>query len=99
MGPGQVQGFGVVSAQVVDRSRGEEGVRAQREREGRAGRDARGPREDPEHARRVIRRGTEEGAMAEVALSDYIAYVFQEISKARDMADRYSKEVALAYAK
>ena len=37
--------------------------------------------------------------MAEVVLSDYIAYVFQEISKARDMADRYSKEVALAYAK
>lgn len=37
--------------------------------------------------------------MAEVALSDYIAYVFHEISRARDMADRYSKEVALAYAK
>lgn len=37
--------------------------------------------------------------MAEVALSDYMAYVFHEISKARDMADRYSKEVALAYAK
>ena len=37
--------------------------------------------------------------MAEVALSDYIAYVFQEISKARDMADRFSKEVALSYAK
>ncbi len=37
--------------------------------------------------------------MAEVTLSDYIAYVFHELSNARDMADRYSKEVALAYAK
>lgn len=37
--------------------------------------------------------------MAEVALSDYIAYVFSEVSRARDMADRYSKEIAVAYAK
>lgn len=37
--------------------------------------------------------------MAEVALSDYLAYVFHEISRARDMADRYSKELALSYAK
>lgn len=37
--------------------------------------------------------------MAEVALSDYMAYVFHEISRARDMADRYAKEVALAYAR
>ncbi len=37
--------------------------------------------------------------MAEVALSDYIAYVFSEVSRARDMADRYSKEIAMAYAK
>jgi hypothetical protein len=37
--------------------------------------------------------------MAEVTLSDYLAYVFQEISRARDMADRYSKEIAQVYAK
>ena len=37
--------------------------------------------------------------MAEITLSDYLGYLFAEISKARDMADRYSKEIALAYAK
>jgi len=37
--------------------------------------------------------------MAEIALSDYLAFVFSEISRARDMADRYSKEIALVYAK
>jgi len=37
--------------------------------------------------------------MAEVLLSDYLAYLFSQISKARDMADRYSKEIALVYAK
>lgn len=37
--------------------------------------------------------------MAEITLSDYLGYLFAEISKARDMADRYSKEIALVYAK
>jgi hypothetical protein len=37
--------------------------------------------------------------MAEIVLSDYLAFVFSEISRARDMADRYSKEIALLYAK
>ncbi len=37
--------------------------------------------------------------MAEVLLSDYLAYVFSQISKARDMADRQSKEIASVYAK
>lgn len=36
--------------------------------------------------------------MGDIALSDYLAYVFQEISKARTMADHYTKEVAAAYA-
>jgi hypothetical protein len=37
--------------------------------------------------------------MPDVALSDYLAFVFGEISRARDMSDRYTKEIALAYAK
>lgn len=37
--------------------------------------------------------------MAEITLSEYLGYLFAEISKARDMADRYSKEIALLYAK
>jgi hypothetical protein len=37
--------------------------------------------------------------MAEIVLSDYLAFVFSEISRARDIADRYSKEIALLYAK
>ncbi|HKR63830.1 MAG TPA: hypothetical protein VJZ00_08865 [Thermoanaerobaculia bacterium] len=37
--------------------------------------------------------------MPEVQLSDYLAYVFSEVSRARDMADRYSKEIALQYEK
>jgi len=37
--------------------------------------------------------------MAEIILSDYLAFVFSEVSRARDMADRHSKEIALIYAK
>jgi|SRR5215212_1118466 len=37
--------------------------------------------------------------MAEVLLSDYLAHVFSEIARARDMADRYTKEIAVVYAK
>lgn len=37
--------------------------------------------------------------MAEITLSDYLAFVFSEVSRARDMADRHSKEIALIYAK
>lgn len=37
--------------------------------------------------------------MAEITLSDYVGYIFSEITKARDIADRHSKEIALIYAK
>jgi len=37
--------------------------------------------------------------MAEIILSDFLAFVFSEVSRARDMADRHSKEIALIYAK
>ncbi len=37
--------------------------------------------------------------MAEVLLSDYLAHLLSQVSKARDMADRQSKEIALLYAK
>lgn len=37
--------------------------------------------------------------MAEITLSDYLAFLLSEISRARDMADRYTREIALVYAK
>jgi hypothetical protein len=37
--------------------------------------------------------------MADITLSDYLAFILSEISRARDMADRYTREIALAYAK
>ena len=37
--------------------------------------------------------------MAEITLSDYLAFIFSEISKVRDMGDRYTREIALVYAK
>lgn len=36
--------------------------------------------------------------MAEITLSDYIGFIFSEITRARDHADRVSKEIALVYA-
>lgn len=37
--------------------------------------------------------------MAEITLSDYLAFLLSEISRARDMADRYTRDIALVYAK
>ena len=37
--------------------------------------------------------------MADITLSDYLAFILSEISRARDMADRYTREIALVYAK
>jgi hypothetical protein len=37
--------------------------------------------------------------MADITLSDYLAFILSEISRARDMADRYTREIALMYAK
>ena len=36
--------------------------------------------------------------MAEITLSDYVGFIFSEITRARDHADRVSKEIALVYA-
>jgi hypothetical protein len=36
--------------------------------------------------------------MAEITLSDYVGYIFSEIVRARDIADRESKRIALIYA-
>ena len=36
--------------------------------------------------------------MAEITLSDYLGFIFSEITRARDHADRVSKEIALVYA-
>src|SRR5262245_39166733 len=36
--------------------------------------------------------------VADIPLSEYLAFLFQEISRARDAADRYSKQIALNYA-
>src|SRR5690348_3904274 len=36
--------------------------------------------------------------MAEITLSDYVGYIFSEIVRARDIADRESKRVAQIYA-
>jgi hypothetical protein len=36
--------------------------------------------------------------MAEITLSDYVGFIFSEITRARDHADRVSKEIALLYA-
>jgi hypothetical protein len=36
--------------------------------------------------------------MAEITLADYTGYIFLEIIKARQMADEYSRQVAVAYA-
>jgi hypothetical protein len=37
--------------------------------------------------------------MAEITLADYLAFLLSEVSRARDMADRYTREIALVYAK
>lgn len=37
--------------------------------------------------------------MAEITLSDYVGYIFSEIVRARDLADRESKRIAEIYAK
>ncbi len=36
--------------------------------------------------------------MADITLSDYVGFIFSEITRARDHADRVSKEIALLYA-
>jgi hypothetical protein len=36
--------------------------------------------------------------MAEITLADYVGFIFSEITRARDHADRVSKEIALVYA-
>ena len=36
--------------------------------------------------------------MAEITLADYAGYIFIEIVKAREMADRYSRALADVYA-
>jgi hypothetical protein len=36
--------------------------------------------------------------MAEITLSNYVGFIFSEITKARDIADRHSRDIALIYA-
>jgi hypothetical protein len=36
--------------------------------------------------------------MAEITLSNYVGFIFSEITRARDIADRHSRDIALVYA-